>query len=420
MTMSMLPQEPLLFLLDGHALVHRAYHAIREPLTLRATGEDTRAVYGFLNTFLREVSDWRPTHCAVAFDLPAPTFRHEIFQDYKAQRPPTPPELRSQFARVRQLVDTLGIPVFEMAGYEADDVLGALARQAEAQGMDALILTGDTDTLQLVSPRVRVLLTFGAQRKSLYDEAAVRKRYGGLGPEALPEIKALEGDSSDNIPGLPGIGAKTAVRLLTEHGSLEGIYERLEEITQPRLRRSLEENRETAFQGRKLTTIARDLPIELDLEAAKYGAYDRSRVVELLRELEFHSIVSRVPGGYPGADAPEEAEPARPQTDCTIIDTEDALETLAEALAAKGAFSFAVLGTSEHALHARLVGLAFSTEPSSAWYLPLGHEEGRQLPEDAALARLRPLLADETVRKTTHNSNYALTVLGTTASPSFP
>ena len=411
-TLSMLPESPLLFLMDGHALVHRAWHAIQEPLTVRGTGEDVRAVYGFLNTFLREVSDRNPTHCAIAFDLPTPTFRHERFKEYKAQRPPTPPELRSQFSRVRELVEVLGIPVYEMPGYEADDVLGTLAKQAEAQEIDALILTGDTDTLQLVSPRVRVLLNYGVQRKNLYDVAAVRERYGGLGPMSLPEVKALQGDSSDNIPGLPGIGAKTAIRLISEHGSLEGIYQHLDQITQPRLHRSLQENRETAFEGRELTTIVRDVPIELDLEAARYGAYDRSKVVELLRELEFHSIVPRVPGRSAEADTPEEDEPQRPQTRYSVVATEDALEEMAGTLASAGSFSFNVLGTSEHALHAELVGMAFSTEPGLAWYLPLGHAEGRQLPVETALAQLGPLLADESIAKTTHNANYALTVLG--------
>ena len=410
-TLAMLPESPLLFLMDGHALVHRAWHAIQEPLTVRGTGEDVRAVYGFLNTFLREVSDRNPTHCAIAFDLPTPTFRHERFKEYKAQRPPTPPELRSQFTRVRELVEVLGIPVYEMPGYEADDVLGTLAKQAEAQEIDALILTGDTDTLQLVSPRVRVLLNYGVQRKNLYDVAAVRERYGGLGPMSLPEVKALQGDSSDNIPGLPGIGAKTAIRLISEHGSLEGIYQHLDQITQPRLHRSLQENRETAFEGRELTTIVRDVPIELDLEAARYGAYDRSKVVELLRELEFHSIVPRVPGRSAEADTPED-EPRRPQTRYRVIATEEALEEMAGTLTSAGSFSFNVLGTSEHALHAELVGMAFSTEPGLAWYLPLGHSEGRQLPVETALVQLGPLLADESIAKTTHNANYALTVLG--------
>ena len=163
---SMLDRTPLLILMDGHALVHRAWHAIRQPLTVQATGEEVRAVYGFLNSFLRTLSDWQPTHCAIAFDLPEPTFRHREFADYKAHRPPTPPELRGQFRRIRQLVSVFGIPTYEMAGYEADDVLGTLSRQAEQMEMETLILTGDTDTLQLVSPLVRVLMSASTQKRT--------------------------------------------------------------------------------------------------------------------------------------------------------------------------------------------------------------------------------------------------------------
>ena len=193
-TMSMLSEKPLLILMDGHALVHRAWHAIQQPLNVSSTGEEVRAVFGFLNSFLRTLSDWQPTHCAITFDLPAPTFRHLQFKEYKAQRPPTPPELRAQFERIRQLVDAFGIPIYEKEGYEADDVLGTLGRQAEEHKIETLILTGDTDTLQLVSPWVRVLLSYAVQKKTVYDEIAVRERYGGLGPESVPDLKALQGD----------------------------------------------------------------------------------------------------------------------------------------------------------------------------------------------------------------------------------
>ena len=230
-TMSMLSEKPLLILMDGHALVHRAWHAIQQPLNVSSTGEEVRAVFGFLNSFLRTLSDWQPTHCAITFDLPAPTFRHLQFKEYKAQRPPTPPELRAQFERIRQLVDAFGIPIYEKEGYEADDVLGTLGLQAEEHKIETLILTGDTDTLQLVSPWVRVLLSYAVQKKTVYDEIAVRERYGGLGPESVPDLKALQGDPSDNIPGVPGVGSKTAIRLLTTYGRLEGIYENLEKVT---------------------------------------------------------------------------------------------------------------------------------------------------------------------------------------------
>ena len=205
-TKSMLDKKPLLLLMDGHAMVYRAWYAIQQPLNVSRTGEEVRAVFGFLNTFLRSISDWQPTHCAIAFDLSGPTFRHREYDEYKAQRPPMPPELPTQVDRVREMMRVFGVPVFDKEEYEADDVLGTLCRQAEEQQIEALVLTGDTDELQLVSPWVRVLLSFSVGGKTLYDVAAVKERYDGLGPELIPDIKALEGDTSDNIPGVPGIG----------------------------------------------------------------------------------------------------------------------------------------------------------------------------------------------------------------------
>ena len=317
-TVPMLEERPLLMLMDGHAMVHRAWHAIRTPLNVSSTGEEVRAVYGFLNTFLRSLGDWNPTHCAIAFDLPGPTFRHRQFREYKAHRPPSPPELRGQFGRIRKLMEAFGVPIFDMDGYEADDILGALCLQSEQQEMEALILTGDTDTLQLVSPWVRVLLGHGVQGRTVYDVPAVRERYGGLGPEAIPDIKALEGDTSDNIPGVPGVGAKTAIRLLTEFGSVEGIYDNLSEIRPPRLQKLLTENRDLALQGKTLTTIVRDTPVTLDLEAARFWSYERSAVVDLLRELEFFTVVPPHPlprSGLPDRDGPDRRSPGRQSRD---------------------------------------------------------------------------------------------------------
>ena len=178
----MLDRKPLLLLMDGHAIAHRAWHAIREPLNVRATGEDVRAVFGFLNIFLKTLSDNSPTHIAVAFDVSAPTFRHERFADYKAHRPPTPPELRPQFNVIKEVMTAFRVPIYEQAGIEADDVLGTLCKQAEEQDIDTVVLTGDTDTLQLVSSRVSVLLSHAVGNRTLYDVESVRERYGGLGP----------------------------------------------------------------------------------------------------------------------------------------------------------------------------------------------------------------------------------------------
>ncbi len=202
-TLSMLERKPLLILIDGHALVHRAWHAIRQPLNLRSTGEDVRAIFGYMNIFLKTLSDWNPTHIAVTFDVSAPTFRHERFANYKAHRPPTPPELRPQFDHIKNLMRAFNVPIFEQAGYEADDLLGTLCRQAGEHEIETIVLTRDTDTLQLVSPWVRILLSHAVGNRTLYDITAVKERYGGLGPDVVADIKALEGDSSDNIPGRP-------------------------------------------------------------------------------------------------------------------------------------------------------------------------------------------------------------------------
>ena len=413
-TMPLMGQEPLLILMDGHAMVHRAWHAIRTPLNVSRTGEDVHGVYGFLNTFLREISDRRPTHCAIAFDMSGPTFRHQEYDEYKAQRPPSPPELRAQFPHVRRIMETFGVPIFEQQGYEADDVIGTLCRLAEESGLDTVVLTGDTDELQLVSPRVRVLLSYGAGGRTLYDVAAVRERYGGLGPEAIADLKALTGDSSDNIPGVPGVGQKTAIRLLTDYGSVEGIYDHVDEIAANRVRENLRDNREQALRGKFLTTIARDVPVELDLDAAKFWEYDRAKVVEVVSELEFFSIVARVPDPK-APDGPVQAQMelggVSRETRYTVVDTPEALDSLAAALDSPAGFGFAAVADGDNPTTAALVGLAFSNAPDAGWYVPFGHQEGTQLAAEDVLSALRPVLESESVPKATHNANYSMTLL---------
>ena len=437
-TISMLlpGDKPLLMIIDGHAQVHRAWHAIsvRQHLSVSKTGEDITAVFGFANAFLKAIQEWNPTHCAIAFDLPAPTFRHRLYDKYKAQRPPSPPELRPQFERVKQLMRAFRVPVFELEGYEADDIIGTLSRKAEEQRIETVILTGDTDTFQLASPWVRVDLHYSIQNRKIYDETEVGARYGGLGPAHQPDLKALKGDSSDNIPGVPGVGDKTAVKLLVEYGSIESIYEHIEEVMPPKLREALIANRDRAFQGKELTTIVRDLPIELDLEACRFGRHDRKEIVDLFRELEFFRLVSRVPGPL---EPPEPAAPAVSPassrsgthgggglgpTDYRVVDSAGKLEDLVAELSAAGSFNFDTETTSKDPMQADLVGLSFSTVPGRAWYVPVGHRDGAQLPIDEVLQRLKPFLESPHVSKAAHNTNYDLTVLanyGITAKPDF-
>ena len=415
-TLPMLDKKPLLLLMDGHAMVYRAWHAIQTPLNVRSTGEEVRAVFGFLNTFLRSLSDWQPTHCAIAFDLSAPTFRHQAYDEYKAQRPEMPEDLRPQFDRVRHMMRAFGIPIFEQEGFEADDVLGTLCRQAEEQEIETLVLTGDTDELQLVSPWVRVLLSYSVQGRTLYDVAKVRERYGGLGPDAVPDIKALQGDASDNIPGVPGVGAKTAIRLLNEFATIEGIYENLEKVSPDRTQESLRDNRELALRGKFLTTIVTDVPIRLDLEVTQFWQYDRGKVVAALTELEFFSMVGRIPDptaeGQPDGQAEAPVAEERRDTRYAVVDTLEALDELVKELDSPNGFSFDTETTSLKAMEAELVGLSFSNAADRGWYVPVGHVEGRQLPLDEVLERIRPVMESDAVPKVAHNANYDLTVLG--------
>ena len=393
------PQDsPLLILIDGHALVHRAHHAMRDPLTVQSTGEVVSGVYGFLNMFLRAIEEWKPTHCIVTFDVSAPTFRHEAFKEYKAHRPPTPPELRDQFGRVKQFMKAFNVPVFEMAGFEADDILGTLGAQAEGEHLDTLILTGDSDILQLVSPSVRVLLDSGRQRANAYDIAKVKERYDGLGPEYVAEIKALEGDKSDNIPGVPRVGRKTAIKLLTEYGSIEGIYEHIDEVKPPGIQKSMRENEELALHCKMLTTIRRDVPVELNTDAARFGGFERSEVLALMRELEFFSMVNRIPSNGMGGAGSEQlgmldmTADERTPAEYIVVDTEAALDAMLSALEASEIVAFDTETTSQTAMLAELVGLSFSNEEGKGWYVPVGHEEGQQLGRDYVLERLRPML----------------------------
>ncbi len=287
---------PRLMLLDGNGLIYRGYFAlINTPLTT-SRGELVTAVFGFTNIVLRAIQDVRPEHVAVAFDLPAPTFRHEAYAEYKATRQRMPDDLRDQIPKVREVVAALGIPVYELEGYEADDAIATLVGQAEAAGLDTTIVTGDLDMLQLVSERTRLLVSLrgGIANTVVYDVARINERYG-LRPDQMLDYKALKGDPTDNIPGVPGVGEKTAASLVATWGDLEGLYAHLDEATPARFREPLAEARERLFQSRDLMRLVRDLPLTLDLAAAELGRYDREAVIRIFREYEFRTLIERLP-----------------------------------------------------------------------------------------------------------------------------
>ncbi|MEY2731665.1 MAG: polymerase [Chloroflexota bacterium] len=283
-----------LLLVDAYGLIYRAFHAI-PPLT-NSRGILTNAAFGFTSILLRAIADAKPARAIVAFDAPGATHRHERFPAYKAQRPSMPDELRSQVPLVRDLVAALGLPLLEAPGYEADDVISTIAEQARSEGWEVMIVSGDLDMLQLVGPNVSLLHTAkgGADAMVIYDPAKIFERYG-LTPEQIVDFKALKGDSSDNIPGVPGVGEKTAAKLIASFGSLERLYQRLDDVEPVRIRELLRANREAAFAGQGLMTIDRDAPLTLPGEGGSIGVYDRDLALALLRELEFRALIGRLP-----------------------------------------------------------------------------------------------------------------------------
>ena len=406
--------EQLLLLFDGHALIHRAFHAL-PPLSVNRTGEPTGAVFGFATMLLKVVADLRPTHWAIAFDSSAPTFRHEQYEDYKAHRPPAPDDLKCQFGRVRELVQALGLPSYELDGYEADDILGALGRQASDRGIDTIIVTGDTDTFQLISSHVRVLVPRPGKTFSdtiLYDEDAVRERYG-LSPRQLADLRGLKGDPSDNIPGVAGVGEKTAAKLIQQFGSVEEIYDHIDDVAPERVQALLKQHEREARQSKDLATIVTDLPVQLDPDASRIGTYERDRVVELFRELEFTRLIPKLPDSLAegGATAPAATQPSAPAVSYEIVDSAGALSEVVAALAAAGSFAFDTETTGLDARQAALVGISLSVAPGRAWYVPVGHSTGDQLALEDVIAAIRPLLEDPDVAKKAHNGKYDLTVL---------
>ncbi len=401
-----------LFIVDGHALAYRAYFAfIRNPL-VNSKGENTGAVYGFLRMLLLLVRKYEPRYLAVVFDSGEETDRHREYSEYKAHRPEMPDEMAEQLPVIFEAVEALGIKMIVEPGIEADDLIASLARKANAAGLDATIVTGDKDFLQLLSDRIRIIRP---ERGTALEEGIgpefCRERFG-LEPERVIDLLSLMGDSSDNIPGVKGIGEKTALKLLHDFGSLDAVYERLEEVKPEHVREKLRSGAESARLSRELVTL-REVPVEFSLPALAVGAPERGRLTDLLLRLEFHQILKEL--------SPEEtAGPA--ERAYTLVGAED-LDEFARRLSGSRELVFDVETTSIDPLDAEIVGISFSTAERTASYVPVaappGDAEGLFQPiSDArgiALERVRealgPALADESVAKIGHNVKFDCLVL---------
>ncbi|HZU75402.1 MAG TPA: 5'-3' exonuclease H3TH domain-containing protein, partial [Dehalococcoidia bacterium] len=416
--MSTTDAEPRLVLFDGHGIIHRAYWGNRDhPLSVRHTGEVVTAVFGFANTLLSVLDKLRPTHVAVTMDTGVPTFRHVKDGTYKAHRPEMPSDLRSQIARVRELIQAFNIPIYEADGFEADDVLGTLAAQAVEQGITTYLVTLDSDILQLVRPGVFCFMYRLFQRDIVtYDVQGVIERYG-VPPERIPDLKGLKGDTSDNIPGVPGIGEKTAVKLLQAFGSVDGIFEHLDEVQPAKTRELLRQHEEQARFSREMATIVTDAPVTLDLERCRTADFDAGKVEDLFYTLEFRSLMGRLSDLVKRSDG-ERRRQQQPDAVPVAYRTIYTLAELDEAIAAvrrTGRMAFDTETTSTNAMSAGLVGISISWEPGQACYIPVGHlpelDSPEQLPVNAVIERLQPLFSDSAIEKIAHNAKYDMEVL---------
>ncbi len=302
----MTTKEKHLLIIDANSVIHRAYHAL--PRLTTKKGELVNAVYGFLLVFLKAIKDFQPDFIVACFDHPSPTFRHKKYKEYKAKRPPAPEDLYQQIPKVKEILETFGVSFFEKEGLEADDLIGTIAflspKKQVFPKVETIILSGDLDTLQLINPQTKVyVLRKGVKDVILYDEALVKEKFQGLIPAQLLDFKALRGDPSDNIPGVTGVGEKTAISLLLELDSLDKLYRELEKNSdkakkiKPRLRETLLRYKEQAFLSRDLARIKKDALADFNLEKCKWGEYDKEKIVSLLKQLEFTSLIERLPGG---------------------------------------------------------------------------------------------------------------------------
>ncbi|MEM7538245.1 MAG: DNA polymerase I [Chloroflexota bacterium] len=421
-----------LLLVDGHSQAYRAFFGMKTPLTTRS-GEPTAAVYGFTRKLLSVFKEHKPDYVAVAFDV-GDTWRHEEFADYKATRERMPDEMRVQMPRIEDVVNTFNIPIVTRENYEADDVLGTLSQLAAQQEIDVLIMTGDRDLFQLVNKHVKILYTAGGPnpRSQIYGPEDVEKRYQ-LTPQQFIDLKALVGDSSDNIPGVPGVGEKTAIKYLHQYETLDNVYAHIEEIRGPKARQKLADAEEQVRLNKRLVTIVTDLDIDFDPETYRLKNYDQQKVIDLFNQLEFKSLLRDLPSSDTGDIAGTTVEDTdtgqmallgletgdEPETidfshDYLCVQDEASLQTLVEALQTAPQICFDVETDSVDAVQTKLIGLGVAWGAGKAAYIPIDHEvlqEGEtQLSWNTIKAAIQPFFANPEIPKVAHNSKFDLTV----------
>ncbi|MCX5751351.1 MAG: DNA polymerase I [Candidatus Saganbacteria bacterium] len=400
-----------IILIDGNSLAYRAFYALPDTMKT-STGIPTNALYGF-TSMLTKILDEKPAYIAIAFDLKAPTFRHKAYKEYKATRQKAPPTLIEQMPWIKEIAGAFDIPIFEIEGYEADDVIGTLAKEAEREGLKAIIFTGDLDALQLVTNKVSVQRT----RKGISDiETFGPKEVEtllGVKPEQVPDFKSLKGDSSDNIPGVPGIGDKTATALIQEFGSLENLLKNSTKISKEKIKEKVEQNKELAILSKHLATIVTNVPIQINFEKMKRKEPDSNKIVPLLEKLEFKSLVKKYRTEDFAAEETAKKKETLKKSDLEFIcvNTTEGLGSLIKELEKCDAFAFDTETSSINPFEAVLIGISIAYRPNQGYYIPLKHKEGMQISEKEVLEKLKPFFESEKIKKYGHHLKYDIEVL---------
>ncbi len=378
-----------LYLIDVSAYFYRAFFAL-PPLTT-SSGLPTNAIYGFTTMLQKLIKDEDPKYLAAILDRPEPTFRHEAYHEYKANRDEMPDNLSQQIPHIKEVIQAFNIPMLEKPGFEADDIMGTLAKQAEIEGAEVMIVSGDKDMCQMVSSKVKLLDTM---KNKVTDIEGVKKKFG-VSPEKVIDVLGLMGDSSDNVPGVPGIGPKTAESLINEYGSIEEIYENLEDITKKKVKQNLEENKEQAFLSKQLVTIDINVELEKRWHELEISAPNMDALRDLFKKFEFTRLIK------------EFTVEKRENKNYSWITDLDEIKNLFEELKKQGSFALDFETTSEFPMLAQIVGISFAYEDHKGVYIPVAHEGLENQPDrDLVLSLLKPLLEDETIKKIGHNLKY--------------
>ena len=391
-----------LYLIDGSSYIFRAFFGVRQQLST-SKGFPTNALYGFINMLQKVIREEKPDYLVVAFDSPDKTFRHKIYPNYKANRDAPPEELSRQFPYFEPLVKAYGLSSIRRPGFEADDIIGTLAKKGKQKGLEIVIVSGDKDMMQLISPHIYMLDTM--KNKKFMDKEVVEKF--GVQADKVVEVMGLMGDSSDHIPGVAGVGPKTAAELIRKFGSIEALYKRIDEVEKKNVKEKLERDKENAFMSRELVCIDTAMDLEFNSDLMKLGKVDSAKLKKMFEEFEFVSFLEGMQDGTANSLKIDRSEYK------TIL-TEKSFNDLIESLAKKKSFAFDVETTSKRPVWARLVGISFSFEDGNAFYLPLAHRYlgvPEQLEFKAVCEKLKPILEDKSIKKCGHNIKYDLIVM---------